>query len=83
MRGFRPFRRRERANAHEHDVIRLLRALPERGLAAGDQGTTVHDYRAPGAPYPVEFCHDRSTSILVDVHAGDFEVAWRADASGS
>jgi hypothetical protein len=39
----------------EHDVMRLVRPLPEHGLPAGATGTIVLIYDNPSEAYEVEF----------------------------
>ena len=46
----------------EHDVVALLRDLPEAGLEAGEIGTVVHVY-AGGKGYEVEFVSARGSSL--------------------
>ena len=66
----------------EHDVVRLLRPLPQYGLSLGAQGTVVMVYRDPGLPpaYEVEFADDDGvTQALVTLKDDDVEVTWRAE----
>jgi hypothetical protein len=62
---------------NEYDVVRLKRALPEHGLAAGAVGTILILHRE-SPPYEdafeVEFCDDDGGTIaLITVHARDLE----------
>ncbi|MGV0076968.1 DUF4926 domain-containing protein [Mycobacterium colombiense] len=69
----------------EHDVVRLVRPLPERGLPAGSRGTVVMDYTKSSdadlpPAYEVEFSDaDGITQALVTLSEDDLEVAWRPD----
>lgn len=65
----------------EHDVVRLLRPLPKRGLQLGITGTVVEDYSAyldgsEAAELLVEFAGADGVS-LVNVAKEDLEVVWR------
>lgn len=73
----------------EHDVVRLLRALPEHNLPAGSKGTVVVDYTqysdgALPAEYEVEFANsDGSAHAMFTVSGDDLEVMWRPGYGGS
>jgi hypothetical protein len=67
----------------EHDVVRLLRDLPEHNLSAGSTGAVVMDYskhsdeKLPAA-YEVEFVDSEGvTKALVTVAEDDLEVVSR------
>lgn len=57
----------------EHEVVVLVRDLPEAGLAAGTVGTVVHVYgcSCEVAHYEVEFFADGSTVGVVTVSGND------------
>jgi len=47
----------------EHDVVRLLRGSPARGLAPGALGAIIHVFTRPNLAYEVEFCDDSGRTI--------------------
>lgn len=65
----------------ENDIVRLLRAFPENGLAAGAVGTVVMEYAKYSSKdlppaYEVEFADaDGVTQSLVTVLESDLELA--------
>ena len=67
----------------EHDVVRLLRPLPEHELSAGSRGTVVVDYTeySDGTlppEYEVEFADSAGiTQTLVTISGDALEVVWR------
>ncbi|MET0701223.1 MAG: DUF4926 domain-containing protein [Mycobacterium sp.] len=70
----------------EHDLVRLVRCLPEHDLPAGAEGTVVKDYTLHSGPntrdlppaYEVEFPDDGSTNeFMVTLRASDLEVVRR------
>jgi hypothetical protein len=67
----------------EHDVVRLLRPLPEHDLSVGSTGTVVVDYTeysdgAAPAEYEVEFADSAGINqTLVTISKDDLEVARR------
>jgi len=58
----------------EHSRVRVKRALPAEGVAAGAVGTVVHVY-AGGAGYEVEFVAGRPSPAVVTLSADDLEPA--------
>jgi hypothetical protein len=52
-----------------HDVVVLMRDLPEQGVLAGDVGAVVGGYRAGG--YEVEFTAADGGTIAVATLTGD------------
>lgn len=77
--------KRKAMKPEEYDVVRLVRALPERGLPAGSRGTVVTDYTKSSnadlpPAYEVEFSDaDGITQALVTVAECDLDVVWRPD----
>jgi len=67
----------------ECDVVRLLRPLPEHGLAAGSKGTVVFDHTkysdsATPPAYEVEFMDGAGNTLAVITVPEDvLEAAWR------
>jgi hypothetical protein len=68
------------APPNELDVVRVRRALPEHGIAAGATGTVLLVHDAAGRPraYEVEFSDsDGVTLAMVVLEQSDIEVTWR------
>jgi hypothetical protein len=66
----------------EHDVVRLVRSLPEHGLTAGATGAVVHVYDDPSEAYEVEFIEpDGNTIALVTVRPDELELVERPSLS--
>ena len=66
----------------EHDVVRLVRPLPEHGLPAGGTGAVVHVYDNPSEAYEVEFVEpDGNTIALVTVVPDELELVERPSLS--
>jgi len=56
----------------EHSRVRLLRARPGEGLAAGAEGAIVHVYKN-GAGYEVEFLAGRERPAVLTLTRGEIE----------
>ena len=66
-------RRARRVGAHpEHSRVRLVRALPERGLEAGSEGAVVHVYGG-GKGYEVEFLIGKKAPAVLTLKPTDLE----------
>jgi hypothetical protein len=67
----------------EHDRVVLTVARPGDGLAAGDVGTVVHEYR-DGEAYEVEFVAlDGHTTAVVTVEANEVRAITPRDMTHS
>ena len=63
----------------ELDVVRVTRALPSAGIAAGAEGTIVHAFPHPETEFLVEFADQEGRTLTTEVLCADeLELVWRA-----
>jgi Domain of unknown function (DUF4926) len=63
----------------ELDVVRVKRALPSAGIAAGSEGTIVHAFPQPEAAFLVEFADQDGRTLATEVLRSDeLELVWRS-----
>ncbi|OGO27279.1 MAG: hypothetical protein A2Z16_05995 [Chloroflexi bacterium RBG_16_54_18] len=61
---------------HELDMVKLLKSMPEKRLAAGAMGVILLVYDQPELPiaYEVEFTNDIDEVVLLTLFEDDLEI---------
>lgn len=63
----------------ENDVVRVKRAIPDAGIAAGTEGVVVSLFSKPNAAFLVEFSDDEGRTVATEaLLPDDLDLVWSA-----